>query len=74
MVVGFFASEYLVERFGEEKWRREYWEALRSTTADRSELLGRQPSREWATAFERVFGLTIKAFYEEFDSYRPSVR
>lgn len=73
-MVGFFASEYLVGRFGQDKWMRDYWIALREPGAGVGQPLGRQQTNEWATAFERVFGISTQQFYVDFETYRPSIR
>jgi hypothetical protein len=72
--VGFFASEYLVEKYGVDRWMRDYWEALRGSGPTVGQPLGRQQnSTEWSTAFQRVFGLSVAQFYAEFEEHRSTL-
>jgi hypothetical protein len=58
--LGFVASDYLVDRYGRSRLQRDFWVALGET--------------DWRSAFLHVFGLTVDAFYTEFEAYRATLR
>lgn len=55
--LGFLASEFLVSKLGTEKFFREYYSAIKTE--------GR-----WERAFEKISGMTVEAFYSQFEEYR----
>ncbi len=58
--VGFVASDYLVNTYGRERLQHDFWVALATT--------------DWRSAFLEVFGLTVDAFYAEFEAYRATLK
>jgi hypothetical protein len=58
--VGFVAGDYLVNTYGRERLQHDFWVALATT--------------DWRSAFLQVFGLTVDAFYEEFEAYRATLK
>ncbi len=58
--VGFVAGDYLVNTYGRERLQHDFWVALATT--------------DWRSAFLEVFGLTVDAFYAEFEAYRATLK
>lgn len=58
--LGFVASDYLVTKYGRDRLQHDFWVALAGT--------------DWRSAFELVFGLSVDAFYSEFEAYRATLR
>ena len=58
--VGFVASDYLVNTYGRERLQHDFWVALATT--------------DWRSAFLEVFGLSVDAFYAEFEAYRATLK
>ena len=58
--VGFVASDYLVNTYGRERLQHDFWVALATT--------------DWRSAFFEVFGLSVDAFYSEFEAYRATLK
>ncbi len=58
--LGLVASDYLVTKYGRERLQHDFWVALAGT--------------DWRSAFLQVFGVTVDAFYSEFEAYRATLR
>ncbi len=58
--LGLVASDYLVTKYGRERLQHDFWVALAGT--------------DWRSAFLEVFGVTVDAFYSEFEAYRATLR
>ncbi len=58
--LGFVASDYLVRKYGSDRLKHDFWVALAGT--------------DWRSAFLQVFGITVDAFYSEFEAYRATLR
>ena len=58
--VGLLATEYLVDTYGEEKAGRELFRSMAAGV-------------DWKTAFNRVFGLSVAQFYDDFEAYRATL-
>lgn len=59
--LGLIASRYIVDRFGGEKLRTEFWSML-STDRD-----------DWQRAFPVVFGISLEQFYADFEEHRKTL-
>lgn len=57
--VGSVASDYLVTRYGRDLLQSEFWVAFAQT--------------DWRSAFLQVFGVTVDAFYADFETYRGTL-
>ena len=58
--VGAVATDYLVTKYGRERIATDYWVALADA--------------DWRSAFRHVFGVSVDAFYSEFETYRQTLR
>jgi hypothetical protein len=55
--LGYLATEFLVQNYGEPSISKKYWET-RATT------------RTWQDAFRSTFGISVEDFYKKFEEYR----
>jgi len=58
-ILGYLASEYLAQNYGELTIRRKYWEALGT-------------ARTWQDAFRTTYGLSVEDFNKKFEEYRQT--